>query len=338
MKTKILISAGFATLVLSISASASPKIVCDKITYDWGTLPDTENAQAVFELRNEGDEPLQITGTRAACGCTTPKLSKTTLAPGESAPLEATVNLRGRSGRQSKAVWVNSNDPAHPTLTLTVSGMVESTGAAANPGNVGMVAPRPVGPLSIQPVRLTFGSVAPGSTPELHADIASSKGPFEITSVQNTIAEVDARVEKVGDGRVQRLTAKLKDTAGLGRINQSITLNTSLAEQPAISVPVSAFIVGKIGVEPQKIVMKGGNPAPQNRYLAVMPGQIQQFKVLEIETPSPDMKTRAYNLGSAGYRIQVSNVIANPDLNGKTLKIKTDAEAMPVIEVPFEVQ
>jgi hypothetical protein len=42
-------------------------------------------------------------------------------------------------------------------------------------------------------------------------------------------------------------------------------------------------------------------------------------------------------MGRNGYRIQLSNLVAGPELNGKKVRITTDLEKMREIEVPIKV-
>ncbi|MCK4600183.1 DUF1573 domain-containing protein, partial [Candidatus Bipolaricaulota bacterium] len=69
---------------------------------------------------------LTISRVWASCGCTTTALAKTSLASGESVELDAILNTAELSGGiHNKNIYIDSNDPMNPTLTLRITGSVE---------------------------------------------------------------------------------------------------------------------------------------------------------------------------------------------------------------------
>ncbi len=116
---------GLCVLVaFSTAAAAAPALGVDVALYDFGTVAEGTVVSHGFILTNLGDDVLQITGTRATCGCTTTALAKTALAPGESVSLEARVDTSHFGGRIAKQIYVESNDPMSPTAVLTLEGQV----------------------------------------------------------------------------------------------------------------------------------------------------------------------------------------------------------------------
>jgi rhodanese-related sulfurtransferase len=109
---------------LSVAAAGAPILGMDEVVYDFGSLSEGTIVSHTFTLTNLGDSPLVITAARATCGCTTTALSKTTLAPGESVPLEARVDTSGFGGRILKQIYVDSNDPSTPSAVLHIQGDV----------------------------------------------------------------------------------------------------------------------------------------------------------------------------------------------------------------------
>jgi len=104
---------------------AAPVITVDEGTYDFGEVLEGQFVTHVFALSNSGDEPLEIIQVRVTCGCTTTALPKSTLAPGESVPLEAQLDTAGYGSAITKTIYVNSNDPTTPRLVLKITGMVK---------------------------------------------------------------------------------------------------------------------------------------------------------------------------------------------------------------------
>jgi rhodanese-related sulfurtransferase len=113
-----------ASVLFAVTVSAAPVLSVDNAAYDFGSVIEGTIVTHKFILTNTGDETLTISKVRASCGCTTTGLSDSTLGPGESVDLEARVDTTSFSGQIGKAVYVDSNDPATPTLTLRITGTV----------------------------------------------------------------------------------------------------------------------------------------------------------------------------------------------------------------------
>lgn len=77
-------------------------------------------ADAVFPFTNTGKDPIQFSSLKPGCGCLAPRLSKRTCPPGESGELIVRFDLRNRTGKQRKAMVVNTDDGASVSL-ITVT-------------------------------------------------------------------------------------------------------------------------------------------------------------------------------------------------------------------------
>ncbi len=110
---------------LGVTLVAAPKIQVDHPVYDFGEVLEGFPVTHTFVLSNLGDETLTISRVWASCGCTTTALAKTSLAPGESVDLDAILNTAELSGDiRNKSIYIESNDPVNPTLTLRIIGSV----------------------------------------------------------------------------------------------------------------------------------------------------------------------------------------------------------------------
>jgi hypothetical protein len=81
----------------------------DKTEYDFGEIVEGEIAEGVFKITNIGKVDLIITSAKATCGCTVPEWPKDAIKPGASADLKFTFNSRGRVGKQSKSITLQTN-------------------------------------------------------------------------------------------------------------------------------------------------------------------------------------------------------------------------------------
>ena len=123
---KIGIVVSLMLCVVGSALMAAPQIHVDNENYDFGEVREGSVVTHAFVISNTGDEPLVISDVWASCGCTTTALAKKTLAPGETIELEAILNTAGIQGPTGKSVYVESNDPAQPRLTLRLIGSIQS--------------------------------------------------------------------------------------------------------------------------------------------------------------------------------------------------------------------
>lgn len=115
-------------------AQSQPKISLYSTYYDFGKIRGDQKAYHYFMVTNKGQSALNITRLNPSCGCTSTMVDKWTLAPNESTNIKVTLDTTGLCGAIKKSVRVISNDPIHPTTTLTFSAEVlrevtPSTGA-----------------------------------------------------------------------------------------------------------------------------------------------------------------------------------------------------------------
>jgi len=107
-------------------ADSGPSIYFPEDSWDFGEITPDEIPTYIFKFENMGDEVLIIKGTEVSCeSCIDPVISTRELNPGEVGELEITVNSLDMIGRFTKRVYVESNDPVNPQVTIIVSGFIK---------------------------------------------------------------------------------------------------------------------------------------------------------------------------------------------------------------------
>lgn len=124
-------------------------LVCEEPVYDYGTVAASNGVEHSFLLTNTGTEPVKILKLRKTCGCVATVASKMDVEPGGSAEIQVRVSLKGRSGAQSKTVYVQTNSRESQILKLEVRGMVLR--AETGPVQTRAAVPRPVVPRPAAP-------------------------------------------------------------------------------------------------------------------------------------------------------------------------------------------
>lgn len=95
----------------------------DTKDYDFGTVNEGAVVEGMFKVANKGKTDLIITDASASCGCTVPEWPKEAIKPGDSAEIKFSFNSKGRTGKQSKTITLQTNT-ANVTETLRISGTV----------------------------------------------------------------------------------------------------------------------------------------------------------------------------------------------------------------------
>src|ERR1700731_4704592 len=103
---------------LSVFAgSAFGQLAWETTEQTFNSKPEDKEVVAKYKFANTGANTVKIQNVRTSCGCTTAALNKTDYAPGESGEIEAKFAFSGRTGRQEKAIMVDTTaNPQQPTI------------------------------------------------------------------------------------------------------------------------------------------------------------------------------------------------------------------------------
>mgnify|MGYP003590923786 CR=1 FL=1 len=234
MKTLFLSLVAAALIILPAGAqeplpaeALAPKITCAEPVFDFGDKVNTDFVEHDYPIRNEGTLSLEIRGVQASCGCTAVKPSQDVIPPGGEAAIHARLDLRGRGGLQAKTITVLSNDPQTPSLILQLKGNA-------------------VQALRAQPSTIFFGRIGPDGVRSRTFEIVSAQGPMQIKDFRADnpgLLVTPIPAEAGADGSIHRFELKLADSLPEGDVKGSVFVQTDLAGQPGLTIPVAAFIV-----------------------------------------------------------------------------------------------
>ncbi len=117
----VLVSALAASVALAAAAAdRGPRIRFEAMTHDFGTIRSDGKVSFDWTFANDGDAPLEIVGTRPACGCTAAVQDGKPVPPGGRGTLRVTFDPAGLHGSVRKSLAVSSNDPENPRVLLTL--------------------------------------------------------------------------------------------------------------------------------------------------------------------------------------------------------------------------
>jgi hypothetical protein len=313
-----------------VAPTAGPVIQIVEKIKDFGTVPKGEKIKAVFEVRNTGKAPLEISQVRPTCGCTVANFDRT-IAPGGSGKVEAEVDTTGFAGPISKAVLVFSNDPAAPQTNLVIKADVRSFID---------VVPRPL----ISFVNVLQGEAATDKLKLVATDEADWKiesvdtggGPYKVT--YRPLADNERVPERKGSQ--WELAVTVPADAKEGILNQSLKVKTTSAKAPEVTIRIAGNVRAPVQVLPAEInfgtvtseALIGQNVVVINNRR----GTEMQITEAKLDNPAFSAEVIPLQAGQR-YQVAVTMKVGTPKGAQKaTLKLSTSDPARKLISVPVQ--
>ena len=102
----------FTIISMIVSLFSQPKLKIENgDTLNFGKVKSTESpAKSKVKLYNVGNDTLKIMSVKPGCGCTTARLDKMIVPPGDFATMSVSLNLPGNPGNIHKTIDIKTND------------------------------------------------------------------------------------------------------------------------------------------------------------------------------------------------------------------------------------
>jgi hypothetical protein len=97
--------------------------------HDFGKVNEGDKVDYTFRFVNKGESVLQIKDIKTSCGCTAALVSTDNLTPGQEGTIKVELNTQNRTGKMSRTVTIQSNDPKDPAKILTIYADVVKQGS-----------------------------------------------------------------------------------------------------------------------------------------------------------------------------------------------------------------
>ncbi|MEZ6091515.1 MAG: DUF1573 domain-containing protein [Pirellulaceae bacterium] len=101
-----------------------PKAVVPESVHDFGMMDPLCEAMHSFDIRNEGDAPLVLTGGSTSCKCTLMEGGTQVIDPGESSKVTLFWNSGRKQDYYEQNASIRANDPLMPEINLKIRGKV----------------------------------------------------------------------------------------------------------------------------------------------------------------------------------------------------------------------
>jgi len=228
--------------------------------HDFRTVGRGTKAEYHFELKNIYQEDVHIAAVRTSCGCTTPSLTRDTLATHETGAVVATFNTNSFIGQKSATVTVVFDRPYYAEVQLKVAGYIRTD-------------------ITFDPPEVDFGELMPGESATQTVTITKTGSPnWRINDVRSHCSDLGASLAspEIGAGFVRyRMTVRAKESLAEGDLREQLTLisndrsfpTTEMSVvgrvRPTLSVSPAAVSIGTISSDSaveKKLVVRGQDP------------------------------------------------------------------------------
>ncbi len=279
----------------SVRAAAWTDALFPENRHDFGMVPRGVKVKHDFLLVNRLAEPITILNLRPSCGCTSGRISTSTVAPGQTAVIEAEMDTRNFVGLKSTVLYVTliTASGREGEARLRVSSMILSD-IVMNPGAI------------------DFGAVSRGQSPTQVLTIDRINAPgwkfVRMVSASRAINAQLAETARTASTASYSLTVSLKPDAPTGFMRDEIRILSNDPETPSIPVMVTAWVRGELTAAPS-IVSLGqihSAAAVQGRFVV---RASRPFAIRAIEgsgdgfsTSQPDGKRQPMHVVTVAYK------------------------------------
>ena len=325
--------AALALLAPAVSATAEgkPRAVPLAPIEEFDIIPKGQVISHTFEIKNEGDAPLELTDVRPACGCTVARYDKT-IAPGEVGKVSVKIKTDNFAGPIAKSVAVFTNDSENPKLQLVVKAQVKPY-IQVLPGYVryNYVQGEEVQPIS-QTVWAEDGS---------DVNVVGVQPPHDYVKVSFREATDEERKEK-STGRQWRVIVSIDKDSPVGPLTDYVVVQLDHPKQKVAKIPVSGFVRPRQHITPQEVDFGKLDNLPLRRTFHFSNFITDPIELTSIDTGFEAITaevTPSSRETEKGYRFKLLLTIGPEMPKGafdSEIKIHTTDEQNPVITLPIK--
>lgn len=305
----------------AIGLRAAPRLVCEAPEFDFGVVRDTQTVTHVFSIRNDGDATLELQPPRASCGCTAVSAGTLSLKAGEATTLQATIDLKGRTGPQHKTVTLYSNDPQSPKVILGLQLDIWQE-------------------FRFLPPQLMLGQLRGDAGVQTSAMFENNSVRLvNVTNLSCNNTNLDVRLQTEQAGRRYRVTVGTRPPLVDGPLTAEIQLQTDDPAHREFVLNYACHVRGLLVVTPPSLVIEASETNASTKSFVISPGMESSFKLVRIETPDPSISATWQPYAVPGsYRVVVSNVSYRESLRGRSIKVVTDLTSIQNVLVPIRLE
>ena len=220
---------------------AGPKIQFAETVHDFGKVTSGDVVRHDFVFTNLGTATLEIKDVRPGCGCTTAGNWDKLVEPGKTGAIPLQFNSAGFGGTVTKSAAVICNDPGLTNVHLQLTGTVWK-------------------PIIATPTMAMFtvSTEAQSSETKVVRIVSDLEEPIELSDLQCTNRAFRAELKTVKEGKEFELAITAVPPFVSSRILAPVTLKTSSAKMPVVTVSAYVIVPEPVVVEPNQIMLPVG--------------------------------------------------------------------------------
>lgn len=313
MKTRLLGALGVALLITGVAfaqqsgkapaadakkaaSGTRPVMEVPRLNYDFGETFHLASYGYSFVVRNRGNADLIIEDVKPGCGCTAAKFDRL-ISPGKEGKIELVVDGNKVHGQFSKAAEVKSNDPDHPTISLSISG-------------------KEIPFVNVVPDGTVYLHGRPGEPIEKDLTITSNEKDvdFKVTSVNSNIDD-KIKYSFVPGAKKGEYVVKVTKNPNLPIMSTygSLIIHTNSKKSPDTTLQVHIMTKSSILLSPSvlnygevKFTDKQGPGAPSTKTLTVTKSA-GKLNIKEVSTSNPNFTAKLETMTpNQQYKVMVT--------------------------------
>lgn len=198
--------------------------------WDFGYVPKEMKVSHIFLIKNSGTDTLVISRVRPDCGCTHTPLTKSRIAPNQTAELELIFDPQRFRGQITKAVSIVCNDTTTSLSDIAFTAQVGSE----NP----MV--------RLDPEGILFDTLTPTQTLTKKVEVRNTSGTkLYISVAQKPKSFIDHRIDKSELLPDERTAIYFETNPPLppGVFRTSLTLDFNGSDKIRCTIPIQGTVI-----------------------------------------------------------------------------------------------
>ncbi len=255
-------------LATTVSAQEWAEKLFKEKTHEFGSVARAAKVEYAFEMVNPYKEDLHITGVRASCGCTLPRIQKDTLKSWEKGAIIAEFNTRAFSGQRGARDYRDaSTSRSTPKSNCKSTATSAPTSSSIRAKSHWARCPPAAAPKN------RSRSIMPGAATGRFW--ASNRRPLTCTPTCSEVSRKNGRV-------AYKLAVSLDRSAPPGYVADELILRTNDRRSPQFPVKVEGYVVADLTVSPSSLMLGILQPGQKITKQIVVKGK-QPFHVLGID-------------------------------------------------------
>jgi hypothetical protein len=237
-----------------------------ELSHDFGTVPRGPVVTHTFTVTNNTAAPLHIAAVRSSCGCLSGTVTRTELAPGESAAVVARVETSRFAGFWKKPLYVQFDQPQFAEVALMISATSRED-------------------MTLTPQALALGRVRRGGTADGSITVLLAGGAWKLVGASSESDYVQPAVKALrhdGGEAAYQVTARLLPGLPPGRWATTVWVTTDNPAVPRVSVPVTVEVEPALTISP-KVIALGKVKQGQETERKVLVRADQPFRIVSVK-------------------------------------------------------